>query len=117
MDRIFFRDMQIPCIIGVNDWEREIEQVVKIDLDLEVDLVKAGQEDDIRHTVDYKEVRDRVAFAVRASSCHLLEALAHKVAEASLADLRVQAVRVRLEKPGALRMTRTVGVEIRRSRP
>jgi len=116
MDRIYLRDLQVSCVIGVNDWERKVEQIVRIDLDLEVDLARACKEDDLRYTVDYKEVRDQIAFAVKESRCFLLEALAERVAEAILANPRVHAVRVRLEKPGALRMTRTVGVEIHRSR-
>lgn len=116
MDRIYLRDMQLSCVIGVNDWERRTEQIVRIDVDLEADLGRACKEDDVHLTVDYKEVRDRIASAVKESRCFLLEALAERVAEASLADPRVHAVRVRMEKPGALRTTRTVGVEIYRNR-
>ena len=116
MDHIFLRELQVACVIGVNDWEREVEQIVRIDVDLEVDLARACKEDDLRHTVDYKEVRDRIASTVKESRCFLLEALAERVAEATLVNPRVRAVRVKLDKPGALRMTRTVGVEIYRSR-
>jgi FolB domain-containing protein len=112
MDRIFLRDLSFSCTIGVNDWEREVRQTVKIDLDLEVDLAEAGREDDLNLTVDYKLIRDRIETIVARSSFFLVEALAEKVAETCLAEPGVQRVRVRVEKPGALRATRTVGVEI-----
>jgi len=117
MDRIFLREIEVACVIGVNDWERKIEQIVRIDVELETDLSGACVRDDIRETVDYKAIRDRIVSTVKQARCFLIEALAGRVAEACLSDPRVQAVRVRLEKPGALRMTRTVGVELFRARP
>jgi FolB domain-containing protein len=112
MDRIFLRDLCLSCTIGVNDWEREVKQTVKVDLDLELDLSEAGMKDDLRLTADYKVLRDRIETVVAESRFFLLEALAERIAEACLTEPRVQKVRVSLEKPGALRGTRTVGVEI-----
>jgi FolB domain-containing protein len=116
MDRIFIRDLTLACTIGVNDWEREVRQPVKIDLDLEVDLREAAQSDDLAQTVDYKRIRDRVETLVTQSQCFLIESLAGQIAEACLEDHRIRAVRVFLQKPGALRSARTVGVELFRSR-
>jgi len=116
MDRIFLRNLSLACTIGVNDWEREIRQPVKIDLDLSVDLRDAGRTDDLDRSVDYKRVRDRVEAVVNASRFFLIEALAEAVADACLEEEKVQAVRVAVEKPGALRGARTVGVEIHRTR-
>jgi FolB domain-containing protein len=116
MDRIFLRDLNLACTIGVNDWEREIQQPVKIDLDLHADLREAGRSDDLRQTVDYKEIRDRVEKIVTESRYFLIEALAQRIADACLEHDVVKSVRVSLEKPGALRATRTVGVELMRSR-
>ncbi len=112
MDRIFLRDLRLSCTIGVNDWEREVQQTVSIDLDLELDLAEAGRKDDLNLTADYKVVRDRIETIVAQSSFLLIEALAERIAEACLEEPRVQRVRVCVEKPGALRATRTVGVEI-----
>lgn len=116
MDRIFLREIEVACVIGVNDWERKVEQIVRIDVELETDLTRACAHDDIRETVDYKQIRDRIVSTVKEARCFLIEALAERVAEACLADPRVAAVRVRLDKPGALRMTRTVGVDLFRAR-
>jgi FolB domain-containing protein len=116
MDRIYLRGLRLSCIIGVNDWEREVPQTVEIDLDLELDLSEAARRDDLKRSVDYKVIRDRVEAVVTESSCFLLEALAERIAQACLADHEVHSVKVRVEKPGALRAARTVGVEISRSR-
>lgn len=116
MDRIFLRDLHLSCTIGVNDWERGIRQPVKIDLDLYLDLREAGRTDDLSRTLNYKEIRDRVERIVTQSRCFLIEALAERIAEGCLQVDAVEAVRVRLEKPGALRSVRTVGVDLMRTR-
>ena len=116
MDRIFLKDLCLSCTIGVNDWEREVRQTVKIDLDLHLDLAEAGMRDDIHLTADYKVVRDRLETIVSESRFFLIEALAERIAQACLQEPRVQRVRVAVEKPGALRGTRTVGVEITREK-
>ncbi len=112
MDRIFLRDICLSCTIGVNDWERGIQQPVEVDLDLDLDLREAGKKDDLNLTVDYEEIHNRIEEIVNASKFLLLEALAERIAQACLEDPKIKAVRVRLVKPGALRATRTVGVEV-----
>lgn len=112
MDRIFLRDLRLPCTIGVNEWEREVRQIVAIDIDMDLDLTEAGRRDDLALTIDYKRVRDRVETIVTESRFFLVEALAERIAAACLEGRNVERVRVRVEKPGALRGTRTVGVEI-----
>ena len=89
---------------------------MKIDLDMDADLAEAGRQDDLSLTVDYKKVRDRIEAVVSPSRFYLIEALAEKVAQVCLEEPGVQRVRVRVEKPGALRAARTVGVEILRVR-
>ncbi len=114
MDYIYIRDLSLSCIIGVNDWERKTKQTLKIDLDLEVDLREAGKYDDLNLTVDYQNIRDQIENIVSHSHHYLIEALAEDIAAACLAEARVEAVRVRVEKPQILRNTRTVGVDIYR---
>ncbi len=114
MDNIYIRDLNFFCVIGVNDWERKTKQTIKIDLDLEVDLHEAGKYDDLNLTVNYENIRDQIENIVSQSHHFLIEALAEDIAALCLAESRVTAVRVRVEKPGVLKNARTVGVEIYR---
>ena len=116
MDHIFIRGLRLTCTIGVVDRERTTQQPVQIDLDLELDLKEACLHDDLSLSVDYREVRDRLEMVVAASRFFLIEALAERLAGECLSIPRVKAVRLRVEKPGALRGTSTVGVEVFRSR-
>jgi dihydroneopterin aldolase/D-erythro-7,8-dihydroneopterin triphosphate epimerase len=117
LDRIHIRDLSVRCIVGINPDERVNKQDIVINLTLHADLRKAGRTDDIADTVDYKAVKRKVLALVEGSSFLLLERLAEAIAGACLAQPGVRRVRVLVEKPAALRLARTVGVEIVRACP
>lgn len=116
MDRILIKDLMLRCVIGVNAEERRERQDVVINITLETDLSKAGHSDTLADTVDYKALKKRVLKLVESSQFLLVEALAENIARLALEDPRVTRATVRVEKPGALRFARSVGVEIVRER-
>lgn len=116
LDKICIRDIQLQCIIGVNEEERHKKQDVVVNICLYADLKQAGITDDFNFTVDYKAVKQRILTLVEQSSYLLVEALAEAIAGACLEFDRVEQADVLVEKPGALRFARTVGVEISRRR-
>ena len=115
-DRIFLRGLAAECIIGFIDWERRVKQTVVVDLELPVDCRRAAATDDVADTVDYKRVAKRVQAYIEASEFKLVETLAHRLALLLLEEFAVEWVRVSLNKPGAIRNSRDVGVVIERSR-
>jgi len=115
-DRIFLHGLTAECIIGFIDWERRVKQTVVLDLELPVDCRHAAQSDEVADTLDYKKVAKRVLAFVAASEFKLVETLAHRVALLVLEEFGVAWVRVTLNKPGAIRSSRDVGVVIERSR-
>jgi dihydroneopterin aldolase/D-erythro-7,8-dihydroneopterin triphosphate epimerase len=115
-DTIFIDDLLVRCIIGIHDWERKARQDVLINIELDVSTAAAGASDDFADAVDYRALAKRVIEMAEASGYQLVEALAEEVARLSLVDDRVESVRVRVEKPGAVRFARSVGVTIERGR-
>ena len=116
-DRVFVEGLEIYCIIGVQPWERQVMQKVRIDLDIEADCSPAGRADDVSLALDYRAVSKRVQQLVEGSKFQLVEALAESTAATVLGEFpRAAAVRVRVAKPGAVRFAESVGVEIVRRR-
>lgn len=113
-DRIEIKDLLLRGIIGINDWERENEQDILINITIYADLRRAGETDDIEHSVNYRTVTKRVIEHVESSEHFTVETLAAKIAQICLEGSGVLRVRVRVEKPGALRFAKSVGVEIER---
>lgn len=114
MDQIIIKDLLIRGIIGVNDWERENPQDILINISLFVNLKHAGLSDNIEDSVNYRTVSKNVIKHVEVIKRYTVEALAEDIAAICLSDSRIQRVIVRVEKPGAVRFARSVGVEIDR---
>lgn len=115
-DRIVIHNLLVRGILGINDWEREQPQDILLNLTLFADLRRAGFSDDIADTVNYRTVTKKILAHIDGSTRYTVEALATDVARLCLEEPGVARVRVRVEKPGALRFARSVGVEIERSR-
>ena len=108
MDQTFITDLVARGILGVNDSERDKPQEIRINIILFTDQSKAGKSDDIQDCVNYSTVAKKVIAHTETARRFTVEALA-----ADLARLCLE-VRVRVEKPGAVRFARSVGVEIER---
>jgi dihydroneopterin aldolase len=115
-DRIFLHGLTTECIIGFIDWERRVKQTVVLDIELPVDCRRAAGSDEVADTLDYKKVAKRVLAFIAASEFKLVETLAHRVALLILEEFAVAWVRIALNKPGAIRNSRDVGVVIERAR-
>lgn len=114
MDIIYLNDLEIETIIGIFDWERKIKQVVRLDLEMGADIRQAAGSDSIEDTLNYKSVAKRLIQFVGESEYQLVETLAERVAEIVLNEFNVPWVRVKLNKPGAVRYAGDVGVIIER---
>jgi len=112
--RVFVRDLVLPCRIGIHPHERELAQRVR----LNVDLATAGGApgDDIAGVVSYEDVVFGIKRIIAAGHINLVETLAESVAQMCLADPRVLAARIRVEKLDVFKQAESVGVEIERTR-
>jgi len=115
-DKILIKDLLIRGIIGIHGWERENKQDILINIEMEADCRPAGLSDDFRDAVDYRATTKSIIGLVEGSEFFLVERLAEEIAQACLEDSRVTLARVRVEKPGAVRFSRSVGVEVERKR-
>ena len=115
-DIILIKDLLIQGVIGINDWEREIVQDILINITLDFDMTKSGKSDNIEDTLNYKTLTKMIIKYVEDSSHYLVETLATEIAKICVLNFNPSKVKVRVEKPGALRFAKSVGVEIERSK-
>lgn len=116
MDIIFLTGLTTDCIIGIWDWERRVKQKVVVDLEMSADIRRAAASDAIEDTLDYKKVAKRLLAFVGDSQFQLVETLAERIAQVVVTEFDVAWVRVRLNKQGAIRGSRDVGILIERRR-
>ncbi len=115
-DRIMIKDLLLRGILGLNDWEREKQQDLLINLEVFLDVRAAGQSDDVADSLNYRTLTKAIIAYVESSAHYLVEALATAIARIAVVDFAAERVIVRVEKVGALRFAESVGVEIERSR-
>jgi FolB domain-containing protein len=115
MDKILITDLLIRGVIGISEREREQPQDIMVNLVIFADISIAGQTDDVEDSINYRTVAKAVLAHTEKIKRYTVEALATDIANLCLEDPRVQKVLVRVEKPGAVRFSRSVGVEIERS--
>ena len=116
MDCVFIRDLLLRCVIGIRPEERHKKQDVLLNVAMDVDLHDACGSDALEDSVDYKQIRDEIVGMVETSQYLLVEAMAGRVAEICLKESRVRRVTVTVEKPGAVRFARSVGVRVVREK-
>jgi len=116
MDVIFLSGLTTECIIGIWDWERRVKQKIVIDLEMGADIRRAAATDAIEDTLDYKRVAKRLLAFVSESQFQLVETLTERIAQIVVTEFDVPWVRVRLNKQGAIRGSRDVGILIERRR-
>lgn len=114
MDIIFLHGLEIQAVIGIYDWERQVRQPLVLDLDMGADVARAAATDSIDDTLNYKAVAKRVIEFVSTSEFMLVETLAERVAAIVREEFGVPWVRLRVNKRGAIRGGRDVGVIIER---
>ncbi len=113
IQHIFIKDLQLMAVIGIYDHEKTSSQRVVANIDLTVHEAEIVG-DNIDHVVCYHKVVQKIEALTQNGHVNLLETLAEDIAEKCLEDKRILAIRIRLEKPEALKQAASVGVEIER---
>jgi dihydroneopterin aldolase len=117
MDIIFIDELRVTTLIGIYPREQAVPQTLEISLEIGASTARAGESDDIRDTIDYAAVVERLRAELEQRRFRLLEGLAEYVAGVLLDDFGAVRARVSVAKPGAMRGARRAGVVIERSRP
>ena len=116
MDKVIIKDLLVRGIIGINDWERKRAQDILINVTLFTDTHRAAESDSITDCVNYSTMSKRLQAHAESAQRLTVEALANDLARLCFEDKGVQKVILCVEKPGAVRFAKSVGVEIERSR-
>jgi FolB domain-containing protein len=116
MGTIRIQDLALKAIIGINDWERRKKQKIIINIEIEYDASKAIRTDHIKYALDYKSITKEIIKKVEKSEFLLLEKLTAFILNLVMKHRKIRAARVRVDKPGALRFSRSVSFELSKKR-
>ena len=112
MDKVFIKNLEVEAVIGIFQWEREVKQLISIDIEMEFDNKSAAKSDDIKDALNYKLVGKRVTAFIKKSKYQLVETLAEKISQVILTEFPISKVKITVSKPGAMRGSDSVGVSM-----
>ena len=114
MDTVFIQNLSMDAVIGVFDWERQVKQKIRIDLEMRTDIASAAASDALEDTLDYKAISQKIRDIVRDNQPQLVETLIELIAQIIMQEFGVLWLRLTIAKPGAVRGSDAVGVTIER---
>lgn len=117
LDRIHIKDLLVSGILGINPDERVNPQGILVNATMWADTRPAALSDDIGDAVNYRTITKRLIAHIEQGEPMLVERLASELVDICFdSDDRVTAVELTVEKPGALRHARSVGITVHRAR-
>lgn len=111
---IFISELCIETLIGVYEWEKRVPQTIRLDLEVGLPGAHAARSDELRDTIDYAQIVERVEQLFRSQHFSLLEHAAESVAAAIQADFGAPWIRVSIAKLAPLPDVKRLGVVIER---
>ncbi len=113
-DRIVLRDVELHALIGVYAHERAAPRRLRLQLELACDARRAAATDALADTLDYDAIVQRLRLLAVQERPALLETFAQRIAAVLHDEFGVAALRLRLEKPGAVPGAAWVGIALER---
>lgn len=113
--RVFVRDLVLPCSIGIYPREKGLRRRVRVNAELFV-TAPLPRNDEFADVVNYESIVAGIKAITEGGHINLVETLADRIASLCLADRRVAAARVTVEKLDVWPEAESVGVVIERKR-
>jgi len=113
---IFIKDFIIHEIIGMHDHEKTKKQKIKFNIVINVNQNTLPNEKDLRSIINYEKITKKLKNLVKNKKYNFLESLAEDSFIEIFKDKRISSVKIKIEKPDAIKNASSAGVEIFKSR-
>ena len=113
---VFIKDFIIQEIIGIHEHEKTKKQKIKFNIVVNVNQNTVPDEKDIKSIVDYEKITNKLENLVKNKKYNFLESLAEDSFKEIFEDKRINSVKIKIEKPDAIKNADSVGVEVLKNR-
>jgi dihydroneopterin aldolase len=113
---VFIKDFIIEEIIGIHEHEKIRKQKIKFNIVIDVDRNTLPNEEDIKSIIDYEKITNKLENLTKKKKYNFLESLAEDSFEEIFKDKRINSVKIKIEKPEAIKNAESVGVEVLKTR-
>ena len=113
---VLIKNFIIQEIIGIHEHEKIKKQKIKFNIVIDIDQNILPNEKDIKSIVDYEKITNNLKNLVKNKKYNFLESLAEDSFKKIFEDKRINSVKIKIEKPEAIKNADSVGVEVFKSR-
>ena len=113
---VFIKDFIVQEIIGIHEHEKTKKQKIKFNIVVNVNQNTVPDEKDIKSIVDYEKITNKLENLVKNKKYNFLESLAEDSFKEIFEDKRINSVKIKIEKPDAIKNADSVGVEVLKNR-
>ena len=113
---VFIKDFIIEEIIGFYKHEKEKKQKIIFNIVLDIDQSSLPDEKDIKSIVDYEKITNKLENLTKNKKYNFLESLAEDSFKEIFEDKRINSIKIKIEKPEAIKNSESVGVEVFKTR-
>jgi dihydroneopterin aldolase len=113
---VLIKNFIIKEIIGIHEHEKIKKQKIKFNIVIDIDSNVLPNEKDIKSIVDYEKITNNLKNLTKNKRYNFLESLAEDSFKEIFEDKRINSVKIKIEKPEAIKGADSVGVEVFKSR-
>ena len=113
---VFIKDFIIEEIIGIHEHEKVKKQKIIFNVIIDVDQNTIPSEKNIKSIIDYEKITNKLENLTKSKKYNFLETLAEDSFREIFEDKRINSVKIKIEKPDAIKNAGSVGVEVFKTR-
>ena len=114
--KVIITDLVFNTSIGIHDFEKEKEQQIRFNIEIDINPQLKAAEDDLNSIVNYESIINKIKLITQRKHYNLLESLAENIFSNLFLNKNIIKIKLRIEKPEIIKNTSSVGVEIIKKR-
>ena len=114
--KIIITDLVFNTLIGIHDFEKEKEQQIRFNIEIDINPLLKAAENDLNSIVNYENVINKIKLITQKKHYNLLETLAEDIFSNLFISKNIIKIKLRIEKPEIIKNTSSVGIEITKKR-
>ncbi|MXP67702.1 dihydroneopterin aldolase [Pantoea sp. Aalb] len=113
MDILFIKQLTVFTTIGIYDWEKDIQQKLLFDIEIAYNS-NSKIHYNVNNYLSYTDISNSIFHYLQDKKFSLIEHIAQEIAQLLMNQFKIDGIRIKVEKPGAIAQAKTVGVYIER---
>ena len=113
---VFIKDLIIKEIIGIHKHEKLKKQKIKFNIVMDINQNTIPFERDVESIIDYEKITKKIINLTKKKKYNFLESLAEDSFKEIFEDKRINSIKIKIEKPEAIKNAGSVGVEVFKNR-